>query len=397
MTGTGLFFHSGREPFRADSLCGRPLGYDRDMFDPGARLPVPGDPHLSRALAGCDEVAVHFPTPKLGDTLLALGAVRALWDWARMCRPCRRPVFRLVGPQARLLAAAIFFRTEAGGVPVTTGAPATPARRVVIGDAEGVVQARGWPGTGTYLVVDPTRTPCWLAGGIAHPYLPDRYYLAIERHLAVRLPGEPPFQPGVWLPSGRLAVALKEREVLGLDTIAAVTATSWPARKDYTANRYLRVAEELSARTGRRFHLLLVGGQDQPGPGRLSSDGRMEVADLGAAPRDELVPVFARCGLVLGNDTGLTHLAAMSRKRLSGGAPEVIGLYARHSHSKWRTGLPNHHAVATGFSELMHREDRCPVRDQIDDCAYGAAADLDTVGPEFVADAVLRTVLELAR
>lgn len=133
MTGTGLFFHSGREPFRADSLCGRPLGYDRDMFDPGARLPVHGDPHLSRALAGCDEVAVHFPTPKLGDTLLALGAVRALWDWARMCRPCRRPVFRLVGPQARLLAAAIFFRSEAGGVPVTTGAPATPARRVVIG------------------------------------------------------------------------------------------------------------------------------------------------------------------------------------------------------------------------------------------------------------------------
>ncbi|MFF2405944.1 hypothetical protein [Streptomyces sp. NPDC058092] len=50
---------------------------------------------------------------------------------------------------------------------------------------------------------------------------------------------------------------------------------------------------------------------------------------------------------------------------MDGSSPPVVGLYARHSHSKWRTGLPHHHAVATDLSDRMHQGDLCPVRDVI--------------------------------
>ena len=94
---------------------------------------------------------------------------------------------------------------------------------------------------------------------------------------------------------------------------------------------------------------------------------------------------LAACDLVIGNDTGLTHLAAATRLP-NGSGPQVIGLHARHSHTKWRTGLPWHHAIATAFSEKMHREDRCPVRDRIDDRAFGAAANIASITPAQLAD-----------
>jgi ADP-heptose:LPS heptosyltransferase len=92
------------------------------------------------------------------------------------------------------------------------------------------------------------------------------------------------------------------------------------------------------------------------------------------------------CDLVVGNDTGLTHLAAATRSP-DGRGPQVIGLHARHSHTKWRTGLPWHHAIATAFSDKMHREDRCPVRDRIDDRDFGAASEITSITPSYLAEA----------
>jgi hypothetical protein len=94
-----------------------------------------------------------------------------------------------------------------------------------------------------------------------------------------------------------------------------------------------------------------------------------------------LISRFARCDVVLGNDTGLTHLAALASRRA-----EVIGLYGRHSHSKWRTGLARHHALATPFSESMHRWDMCPVRDGLDDAEGERYVPLSAISPVALAD-----------
>jgi ADP-heptose:LPS heptosyltransferase len=90
---------------------------------------------------------------------------------------------------------------------------------------------------------------------------------------------------------------------------------------------------------------------------------------------------------VIGNDTGLTHLAALTR-RLDGIGPHVFGLYGRHAHSKWTTGHDRHHAIATSFSHLLSVADRCPVRDQLDDVVWGPAASLAPLTPDLVADFV---------
>ncbi len=111
-------------------------------------------------------------------------------------------------------------------------------------------------------------------------------------------------------------------------------------------------------------------------------------------PADDLVGLFPHCLLIVGNDTGLTHLAAMARGGQDRGGPPVIGLYARHSHSKWRTGLPHHHAVATNLSDRMHQGDLCPVRDTI---APDTNVHMDAFTPAALAQVSLELLNEVGR
>ncbi|KOU47835.1 glycosyltransferase family 9 protein [Streptomyces californicus] len=346
----GIRFHHGSLTIPAGAVHTTPLGYDRDSVPVGAPLPLAASAELVHRLSGCGEIVVAFEG-KLGDTLLALSGVRAVLDWLRL-RSVRTAV-RAVRPYAGLIA-----RTGLLAQPPVT----TPhGRRAVIGDRAGV-EAHGSE-TVVSLVLDPAAPPCWSSDGRAHPALPARHYLAVERRLGIRLPGTAPFAPTLATGPNDLVEELRSVGWLGGLTIAAITATSWPERKDYTAQRYIDLAEQIAEAQQAQARLLLIGGNAEDGL-RVSAEAprrHVQVLHLDGVPAEQLAGLFPHCDLVVGNDTGLTHLAAMTR------SPErpVIGLYARHSHSKWRTGLPHHHAVATDLSDRMHQGDLCPVRDAV--------------------------------
>lgn len=176
---------------------------------------------------------------------------------------------------------------------------------------------------------------------------------------------------------------------LGNLNLAAITATSWPERKDYTAQRYIALAEHIAEAQQTQARLLLIGGNPTDGL-RITAEAprrHVQVLRLDGMPADHLTDLFPHYHLIVGNDTGLTHLAAMARGR-NGSSPPVVGLYARHSHSKWRTGLPHHHAVATDLSDRMHQGDLCPVRDAI-------ATDTDIHMDAFPPAALAQVCLEL--
>ncbi|WP_432084798.1 glycosyltransferase family 9 protein [Streptomyces sp. bgisy095] len=350
----GIRFHHGSLAVPTGAVHTTPLGYDRDSVPIGVPLPLAASAELVHRLSGCGEVVVAFEG-KLGDTLLALSGVRAALDWLRL-RSVRVAV-RAVGPYAGLIV-----RT---GLITQPQATAPSGRRVVIGDRAGV-EAHGSTAT-VNLVLDPAAPPCWSTDGRAHPGLPARHYLALERRLGIRLPATTPFAPTLATGPNNLVEELRSIGWLGGLTIAAITATSWPERKDYTARRYITLAEHMAEAHQSQARLLLIGGD--PGDGlRITAEAprrHVQVLHLDGAPADHLADLFPHCHLIVGNDTGLTHLAAMARGGRDGGGPPVIGLYARHSHSKWRTGLPHHHAVATDLSDRMHQGDLCPVRDAI--------------------------------
>lgn len=369
-------FHHGSLVIPTGAVHTTPLGYDRDSAPIGAPLPLAPSAELVHRLNGCGEIRVAFEG-KLGDTLLALSGARAVLDWLRL-RSVRVAV-RAVGPYAGLVArAGLITRPQA----------TTPSGRcAVIGDRPGI-EAHGSQAV-VSVVLDPAASPCWSSDGRAHPDLPARHYLALERRLGIRLPGTPPFAPAVASGPNNLVEELRSVGWLNGLTIAAITATSWPERKDYTAERYIELAEHIAEVQQTQARLLLIGGKPADDL-RITGEAprrHVQVVRLDGMPADSLVDLIPHCHLVIGNDTGLTHLAAMTHDR-NGSSRPVIGLYARHSHSKWRTGLPHHHAVATDLSDRMHQGDLCPVRDAI-------APDTDTHMGVFPPATLAHVCLEL--
>jgi Glycosyltransferase family 9 (heptosyltransferase) len=384
----GPAFFRGSACVPAGGLVTKPLGYNRDEVEPGEPLPGISVSGLPSALKQCDEVVLSF-SGKLGDTLLAFGAVAAVLSYLELIRPDSLPVVRILGQYAALFDQ--LSSLESFDVREMDPIPAA-ARTVVVGDRQGV--GLSLPDNAgrvqTVLACDPEEPPCWSSGTSAYPYLPARYFLDVERQLGVRLSEGASFMPVLYAAD---AVSAKAP---GATTVGLVTATSWPARKDYGLRRYFEALSQIAEATGTEILALVVPGRED-----ASAD------DLGDVPDGITVEVLsdahfslagerlAGCDLVFGNDTGLTHLAAAIRQPGGSGA-QVIGLHARHSHAKWRTGLEWHHALATPFSDAMNRDDLCPVRDRIDDRAVGTAAEIGSITPEYLAAAGLEVLGDAA-
>lgn len=380
-------FYDGGEAVAPQAIHSTPLGYDRSRLTAGTVLPLPPSAELVDQLGGCERIEVALQG-KLGDSLLALSAVRAVADWLALKRGSRPAPLSATGPYAGLIRRSSLVGWSTGSLPDRTG--------VLIGDRAGIDE-RGEAGM-VSIVCDPAAPPCWSSADHVYPELPARYYLALERRLGVRLPAARPFAPLLAARPDRFSALVEQLRVDGWLsglTIAAITATSWPQRKDYSVDRFTEVAHLVAERQRVRVQLLIVGGQHSDGMSVVSSSGssRVSVLHLGGVPADDLVDLFPRCGLVIGNDTGLTHLAALARMP-DGSGPPVVGLYARHSHSKWRTGWPHHHAVATGFSDRMHQGDLCPVRDVIGEVR---GADLSAITPALLARSCTDLLMEGSR
>lgn len=201
-----------------------------------------------------------------------------------------------------------------------------------------------------------------------HAALPMRYYLAAEQILGVRLPAN----------DAPLPTFMATEQVRPFHVVF-VGATSWPGRKDYGADGFVHVAERIAGRRTASWTFTLITGADTQPAQRTDIE---ILADMDAV---DCLDVFASAEIVIGNDTGLTHLAALT-ERPDGTGPQVIGLYGRHSHSKWITGSQRHHAIATPFSQMLAAADRCPVRDHLDDVLWSASASLSHIPAELIAD-----------
>jgi hypothetical protein len=273
----------------------------------------------------------------LGDVLLALALARALAEGTG------QPELHYEGPRPRLMR-----RCQ---LPMTASLQPGPH----------VVQAGPRPGLAVPAV--PEEPPAWLdildeQHAEVHAALPMRYYLAAEQVLGIRLPAD-------HAPAPAFSSAEREQPC----HVVFVTATSWPGRKDYGADGYTAIARAFGTLHPAPWRFTMITSADSD---HEPCDG-MEI--LAGPDAVDSLDVFASAAVVIGNDTGLTHLAALTR-RPDGTGPQVIGLYSRHAHNKWTTGTSHHHAVATPFSRMLALADRCPVRDQIDDAVWAQSASI---------------------
>jgi hypothetical protein len=328
---------------RDQAPLGRALPYRRA----GGEHPV--------AVGGLDLVRQHgwevdLGERALGDMLLGLALVRALVD------ATGRDDLEYTGPRPDLMCRC------------------TLPSRAKYATGPHIVRTNN-PNPVPFLAI-PEKPPTWLdllddEHVEVHSALPMRYYLAAERVLGVRLPA-----------SHAPAPSFSSTQSAQQFHVVFLSATSWAARKDYGPERFANIAMTLAQRHTVQWRFTLVTGTDAPPMPAISA--AMNV--LSGPTAADCLDVFASAEVVIGNDTGLTHLAALTQ-RPDGTSPHVIGLYGRHAHTKWTTGADHHHAIATTFSQMLSAADRCPVRDRLDDALWAASASLSDIPAELIADA----------
>lgn len=284
----------------------------------------------------------------LGDVLLALGLVRALADGTE-----HDSELHYRGPRPKLM--------QRCRLPLT------------VSSIDGPHTVHTGHSKGSAFHAIPEEPKAWLdilddELVEVHAALPMRYYLAAEQILGVRLPADRAPLP-----------TFRAHEQPQPFHVVFVSATSWPSRKDYGATGFARVARVLAERLPAPWTFTLITSTD-------AEHTRLEGIEVLAGPDAvDCLDVFASAEVVIGNDTGLTHLAALT-ERADGTSPHVIGLYGRHSHTKWTTGAAHHHAIATPFSQMLTAADRCPVRDHLDDALWSRSASLADIPVEIIAD-----------
>ncbi len=325
------------------------LPYDRDSMAPGDVLPM-RDERFLRALLASRSIYFDGRATNLGDALLGLSYLEAVRDAASLLGLPR-------GVTASPTIAQLL------QVPSTNNPPDTAMRISVAQGRDGLFDTN--PDLPAF------RTP-------AHVYaaLPSRYYLDVERRLGLRLPRNTAFLPAL---SGPVAAG-RVRPLL-----CYVAASSWPKRKDYGARGYAMVARRIDAITGRDFDHVLIPGLDDP------QETHPPLQTLSPESRDieTLLGLFAEATLVIGNDTGLIHAAAMTTSTSRRG---VIGIYGRHSYLRFTTGHRNQYAIATPFAQAMAFSDLNPVRDRIDDQRYRRAGAVRRIAPEYIAECARRVL-----
>ncbi len=289
----------------------------------------------------------------LGDMLLGLGAVRALLDVDT--DPAREVHYH--GPRPELI--------ERCSLPVI----ATFREGVHVFERPGPNPVEFAP--------TPEASQIWLDlvdddVVAVHSALPMRYYLDMEYRLGRRLPCDAD-------PIPRFLASSSHHDG---DHVVLIVTTSMPERKDYGIAQYLAVARLLIDHLGSHTHFTMVTAPNAAVPSDQFGDLPIKV--LAGIDAVDCVDLFASARLVIGNDTGLTHLAALSA-RPDGGGPEVIGIYGRHSHTKWITGSARHHAVTTWFSRMLAVCDRDAYRDGFADTTWGDASRIAELSPTVVA------------
>jgi hypothetical protein len=323
---------------RSSAPLGRLLPYRRAAGE----SPPPGSRNLHDAGWSAD-----LGLRGLGDMLLGLGLARALADATE-----GDPELTYRGSRTALM--------QRCTMPVTVKQASGSHR---------IFHRNG----GQRWVAVPEEPPAWLDAVDeelveVHAPLGMRYYLATEQLLGIRLPAERDVLP-----------RFTSGEELHVGHVVFVAATSRPDRKDYGVDGFAQIAQVIAERSPIPCRFTLLAGMDDAPP---KTEGFTTATGLDVAA---CVDLFATAGLVIGNDTGLTHLAALTQGR-TGKSPEVIGLHGRHAATKWTTGRDNHHAVTTPFAQMLAAADRCPVRDGLDDRNWGDASRLDRIGPHQVAD-----------
>lgn len=210
---------------------------------------------------------------------------------------------------------------------------------------------------------------------------PARYFLTFEREVGTVLITEPneslPDFIMSYSPSSRKKCIRQfsfDPDNKNLNFIGIISQSKL-VEKRFGSLRFLKVAENL-AEKHKNCRILLLANPNEESPLEWIKikeiiKNNKNIKLISAKDFELLAYILARCRLTIGNDTGFSHLAAMSKTSKKAEGVPVFIIYSRHDYGKWSTGKNNVHPITTLLSEYLRKNNMSISRDKIDMMNWG--------------------------
>lgn len=336
---------------------------------------------LKKGLLECEEVVFSMYWKPLGDSFLFLSVIQATHEFLLITRPNNLPKYILDSTFSNLLRhidilesaeivnnAIDYFKDKHNSgtkaALVTDDDPFTLENYPVIFNSENYIY------------------PKFINKKHSIEYIsrPARYFLTFERELGVRLKSD----PNDSLPVFNLKYDKKTEEKIenkykikvsdNIDSIAIISQAG-EIEKRYGTLKFLKLYKTLKQKLKLSKCFLIANWKEE------SPEEWFKVKKLLATNPDIILIdtenfeilsyIFSRCRFVIGNDTGFSHLAAMSKNLTNNQLPKVIILYSRHDFGKWSTGKSNVIPIATKLAKYLTKNNMSLRRDKIDEKIKG--------------------------
>ncbi len=217
---------------------------------------------------------------------------------------------------------------------------------------------------------------------IDYPSRPARYFLTFEREVGIRLKSDPNLSLPDFIMNDDITLTQKcindfgiDLDTPGLTFLGVINQTSMVEKK-FGGLRYLEVIDKLYE-LNKNIAVLFLANTKEESPSEWLAvlekikKSPYKVYLIDSRDFELLAYMFARCKLVLGNDTGFSHLAAMCKRSLLAPNVPCVITYSRHDYGKWSTGKENVYPVVTELSQYLKDSNSSISRDKIDVTNWG--------------------------
>lgn len=364
-----------------------PLFYPRSQMLPGTKIKgFKTNKRLIDGLASCESVVFSMYWKPVGDSLLFLSVVQACHEYLKLIRDNQIPEL-LVDDQFSSLVKHIPILSSCKSIKNGVSWFKETVRRgkkvTLVTDDDPFKMPEKPPVFNTEEYVYPKFYEILNGGQVKeYPSRPARYFLTFEREVGVMLKSD----PNCSLPDFIMSSDDKLRRKCVRNfkfnpdenrmRFIAIVSQAGMAEKKFGSLRYLNITDKIIRDDKKDIVLFLANSKEESPSEWLQVLGRAKsrkykVRFINTDDFELLAYIFARCRLVVGNDTGFSHLAAMSKKSPIASNVPCIVTYSRHDYGKWSTGKENVYPIATELSEYLRENNISISRDKIDVSKWG--------------------------
>ena len=220
--------------------------------------------------------------------------------------------------------------------------------------------------------------PKFIEGRLQYKSRPARYYLTFEREVGTVLSTDPNLSmPTFEFPFSKEIEKNLEKKSLYLDDsqtlISVITFVNPKERqKQFGLIRYLKVANKIQkSLQNKKVKFILFAHKSEEveewelAQKYIKENKNLDVSIYDGCNLEEIGYILARTSLSIGNDTGVNHLAAVSRRNMQSGLNPTIIIYSRHDFGKWSTGKDNVFPIYTKLAAYLTKNNLSVGRDKL--------------------------------